>query len=85
MKRGREERLLSILSLHSVLSLLFLHRIKVSIRAIWIENLVAVHDGHEVFGFAQVDDVVGVAREHDDGLDLVATHLEFDDAISRRV
>lgn len=63
--------LLSILSVLSVLSLLFLHFVKVSIWAIRIENLVAVHDGHEVFGFAQVDDVVGVAREHDDALNLI--------------
>ena len=65
--------------------LLFLHWIEVSVGTIGIENLVAVHDCHEVFGFAQVDDVVGVAREHDDALDLITAYLIFDDTISRRV
>ena len=70
---------LSLLSVLSILSLLFLHGIEICIWSLRIENLVAVHDGHEVFGFAQVDDVVGIAREHDDRLNLVATYLIFDD------
>ena len=36
------------------------------------ENLIEVHDGNEVFGFAQIDDVVGVTGEHDDALNLIA-------------
>ena len=66
---------LSLLSVLSILSLLFLHGIEIGIRTIGVENLVAVHDGHEVFGVAQVDDVVGVAREHDDRLYLISAHL----------
>lgn len=49
--------------------------VEVSIWTIGIENLIAVHDGHEVFGFAQIDDVVGIAREHDDRLNLVARYF----------
>ena len=37
-----------------------------------IENLVAVHDSYEVLGIGEVNDVVGVARKHDDGLDVGA-------------
>lgn len=42
--------------------LFFYYFIEIGVRTLRVENLVAVHDGHEVFGFAQVDDVVGVAR-----------------------
>lgn len=55
--------------------LFFYDWVEVSIRAIGVEDFIAVHDGHEVFGFAQVDDVVGVAREHDDRLYLISAHL----------
>ena len=46
-----------------------------------IEDFVAPHDGDEVFGVTEVDDVVGVAREHVDGLDVLAADFEFDDFI----
>ena len=52
---------------------LFLHYlIKIGVGALRIENFVAIHDGDEVLGVGEVDDVVGVAGEHDDGLDSVA-------------
>ena len=41
--------------------------------------LVAVHHRDEVLGVGEVDDVVGVAREHVDGLDVVAGDLPFQD------
>ena len=47
--------------------------------ALRVEDFVAVHDGHEVFGVGEVDDVVGVAGEHVDGLDVVAVDLPFED------
>ena len=52
--------------------LFFYYFIEVSIRTLRIEDLVAVHDGDEILGVGEVDDVVGVAGEHDDGLDSVA-------------
>ena len=55
--------------------LLLLHWIKVCICSVLIKDLVAVHDGYEVLGVGEVDDVVGVAGEHDDGLDFVTTYL----------
>ena len=52
---------------------LFLHYlIKIGVGALRIEDFVAIHDGDKVFGVGEVDDVVGVAGEHDDGLDSVA-------------
>lgn len=51
--------------------LFFYDWVEVSIRAIGVEDFIAVHDGNEVFGFAQVDDVVGVAGKHDDALNLI--------------
>ena len=35
----------------------------------------------EVFGIGEVDDVVGIAGEHDDGLDFVTTHLIVEDFV----
>ena len=60
---------------------LFLHRFKVRIGFRGIKYLVAVHHRHEVLGIGEVDDVVGVAREHVDGLDVVAGDLELDDLV----
>ena len=64
-----------VLCVVSIDSLLFLHRVKIGIRAIGVEGLVAVHHCYEVFRLAQVDDVVGVAREHYHTLNFIATHL----------
>ena len=52
---------------------LFLHYfIKRGVGTIGVEDFVAIHDGDEILGVGEVDDVVGVAGEHDDGLDSVA-------------
>lgn len=60
---------------------LFFDFVKVGVGPVRIENLVAVHDGDEVFGVGEVDDVVGVTGEHDDGLDFVTTHLVVEDFV----
>ena len=65
-------------SIHFLL-LISLHWVEVCVWTVGIEDLVAVHDGDEVLGIGEVDDVVGVAREHDYGLDVVATYLEVED------
>ena len=61
-----------------LLIFLWIYWIEVCIWSSGIEDLVAVHDGYKVLGVGEVDDVVGVAREHDDGLDVVATYLEVE-------
>lgn len=60
---------------------LFFDFVKVGVGPVRIEYLVAVHDGDEVFGIGEVDDVVGIAGEHDDGLDFVTTHLVVEDFV----
>ena len=60
---------------------LFFDFVKVGVGPIRIEYLVAVHDGDEVFGVGEVDDVVGVTGEHDDTLDFVTTHLVVEDFV----
>ena len=55
-----------------LLIFLWIYWIEVCIWSSGVKDLVAVHDGYEVLGIGKVDDVVGVAREHDDRLDLVA-------------
>ena len=61
-------------SIHFLL-LISLHWVEVCVWTVGIEDLVAVHDGDEVLGVGEVDDVVRIAREHDDGLNVVATYL----------
>ena len=58
-----------------------LNLLEKGIRLLLIEDFVAVHDGDEVLGLGEVDDVVGVAGEHVDGLDVVAGDLELNDLV----
>ena len=60
---------------------LFFDFVKVGVGPVRIEYLVAIHDGDEVFGVGEVDDVVGVAGEHNDTLDFVTTHLVVEDFV----
>ena len=55
--------------------LFLFHLVEVCVGAVGVEYFVAVHYCDEVFCVGKVDDVVGVAGEHDDALDMVATHL----------
>ena len=62
--------------------MILIYWIKESVRLIGIEDFIAVHHGHEVFCIGEVDDIMGVAREHVHGLDVVAIdfplqHLPF--------
>ena len=57
---------------HSIPHPFPLHLLKVRVRLVGVEDLVAVHYGDEVFGGAEVDDVVRVAGKHVDALDVVA-------------
>lgn len=45
---------------------------------VWIEDIVGPHYCHEVLGFAQVDYVVCVTREHMYGQDPVSADFELD-------
>ena len=67
-------------SIHFLL-LISLHWVEVCVWTVGIEDFVAVHDGNEVLGVGEVDDVVGVAREHDDGLNLIARDFILYDTI----
>jgi len=55
-----------------------LYRFEIGVGLGRVEDLVAVHDRDEVLDLAEVDDVVGVAREHVDALDVVAGDFELD-------
>ena len=59
--------------------LFFYYFIEICIWAIGVEDLIAVHDGYEVLGVGEVDDVVGVTWEHDDRLDLVTRYFIVED------
>ena len=61
--------------------LFFYYFIEVSIRTLRIEDFVAVHDGHEVFLVAQIDDVMGITGKHLHGLYLLTAHFVVPDFI----
>ena len=46
---------------------------------LWIKRFIRPHDGDEIFGLGEVDDVVRVAGEHLNGGDFFAGHFKFDD------
>lgn len=48
-----------------------------------VKDFVAVHDGDEVLCIREVDDIVGVAGEHVDSLDVVAIDLPLEDLAFR--
>jgi len=43
-----------------------------------VKLLVGPHDCHQIFRFAQIDNIVGIARQHMNSLDPVAADLKFD-------
>ncbi len=47
-----------------------------------VKHLVGPHDGDQILGVAEVDDVVGVAGQHVDGLNAVAGDLELQDLVA---
>lgn len=53
--------------------------VEVGVRTAGVEYFITIHNRYQVLGVAEVDDVVGVAREHDDALDLVATDFIVED------
>ena len=55
-----------------------LHRFKERIRVVGIKQLIRPHEGDEVLGVAEIDDVVRPAGDHVDGFDLVAADLKAD-------
>ena len=55
-----------------------LHRIKERIRMVGIKELIRPHEGDEVLGFTQIDDIMRPAGDHVDGFDLVTADLKAD-------
>ena len=58
-----------------------LHFLEVSIRLVGVKNLIAVHHRDEVLSVAEVDDVVCIAWEHVDALNVVARDFKLDDFV----
>ena len=46
---------------------------------LWIKRFICPHDGDEIFGLGEVDDVVRVAGKHLHSGDFFAGHFKFDD------
>ena len=62
-----------------IIILFFYYFIEESIWLFRIENFVAVHHCYEIIRIAQVNNVVSVAREHNDALDFISTYLIIED------
>lgn len=62
-------------------SITILHLLKKRIRPPGVKDLIAVHHCDKILCLAEVYDVVGIAREHVDALDVVARDFKFDDFI----
>ena len=58
-------------------SVLFLNRVEIGVRTGGVEDLVCPYHSHKIFGLREIDDVVGVAREHVNDLKVVAAHLKL--------
>ena len=46
-----------------------------------IEDFICPHYGDQVFRVGEIDDIVGVSRQHMDSLDTVARDLKLDDFV----
>ena len=57
------------------------NRLKEGVRLGGIEELVGPHQSNQVLGFAEIDDVVGIAGQHVDRLNVLAADLKFQDLI----
>jgi hypothetical protein len=68
-----------IIFVYSVYLDVILNLFEEGVGLVGVEDFVAVHDGHEVFGVAEVDDIMGVAWEHVDGLDMVTIYFPLED------
>ena len=55
--------------------------LEVSIRLVRVKDLVAIHDCNQILCLAEINDVMGIARQHVDALDVVATDLKLYDLI----
>ena len=60
---------------------MLLHRVEIGVGAIGVKNLVAIHHSDEVVCVGEVDDVVGIAGEHLDGLDFFAADFVVPDFV----
>ena len=64
-----------------MLKVILYHYLKKGVRSIRVEDLITVHHRYQVFGIAEVNDVMGVAWEHVDTLDIITCHFKLDDFI----
>lgn len=62
-----------------IIILFFYYFIEESIWLFRIENFIGVHHCYEIIRIAQVNNVVSVAREHNDALDFISTYLIIED------
>ena len=60
------------------MSLLFYYYfIEKRVGTLRVEDFIAIHDCNKILGVRKIDDVVGIARKHDDALNLVTTYFVF--------
>jgi len=62
-----------------------LNWLKERIRLFWIKYLIAIHYRNQILGLGEVDDVVGIARQHVDSLNLIPKDLELYDLVGAQL
>src|SRR5574344_1398040 len=61
-----------------------LYRFKIRIRFIGVKKFVSPHNRYKVLCLGEVNDIVGIAREHVDTLDVVSIHFKLNYFISAK-
>lgn len=62
-----------------------LYKFKVCIRFVRIKEFVGPHYGDQILRLGEIDDVVGVAGEHVDALDVVSTDFKLNNLIRAKL
>ena len=48
------------------------YRIEIGVGTVGVKDFVGPHYGHEIVGIAEVDDIVGISRQHVHRMDILA-------------
>ncbi len=57
------------------------HGFEEGVGALRVELFVCPHEGYEIFGFREIDDIMRIAGQHMDRLDPIAGDFKFEDFV----
>ena len=70
-----------VMPIRQTVNLCSLYLLEICIRFLGVKDLVAVHDRDKIFSFREVDDVMRIAWQHMDALDIVTRHFKINHLI----